>query len=50
MIWTIFFNKESNQMPQDFVTKKEAVEYGKEVVDKGFADSFEVSCTDGDIL
>lgn len=50
MIWTVFFDNESDEMPQDFPTKKEAEEYAEERIAWGVADSFTISCTDGECL
>ena len=48
MIYTVFFDEESDEMPQDFSTEEEAEEYAKERLSWVFANSYTISSVEGD--
>ncbi len=39
---TVFFDEESNEMPQDFPTYQSAKEYAEEIIKEGRATSYEI--------
>lgn len=41
-MWTVFFNKESNEPTQDFDSYLEAKDYAIERIEWGFADSYTI--------
>lgn len=50
MIYTVFFNEESGEMPQDFSTRDEALRYATEKVEDNSAESFDIQETKGEIV
>ena len=51
MIYTVFFdNGNGAEMPQDFCSFKEAEEYAKERIKEGYANTYEIESTEGEIV
>lgn len=42
MIYTVFFDPESDEMPQDFETYAEAKAYAEDRINNGLADSYTI--------
>lgn len=50
MIYTVFFNDESSELPSDFSTHTEAEEYAEEMVNRGYATAYEIETTTGEVI
>ena len=50
MIYTVFYNEDSDVLPEDFATEREAEESAQERIRMGLADSYEIQSTEGEVI
>ncbi len=50
MVYTVFFNDESSELPSDFSTRTEAEEYAEDIISRRYATGYEIEVTTGEVI
>lgn len=50
MLYTVFFDENSNELPQDFASYSEAKAYAEERVSNGLADMYNIESCEGELI